>query len=182
MFLCSFVKVVQNAECNAVDSKGKKCTGAPMLKANPQVSAKIYFNFRLYSLLNIIGPVGGTSISLLAAGGSRSSKDHRNHLIAMHSGIAVLYSLHFDMCRDLTSFRIHIITRITRILSRCPDFMCTCCRMSILFPIYHCLGCLKALLLTFNFEHHELTSTFLFRAFVRLRLCTQAPLKKVFVE
>jgi hypothetical protein len=27
--------------------------------------------------------------------------------------------------------------------------------MSILFPIYHCLGRLKALLLTFNFEHHK---------------------------
>ncbi|KAJ7917349.1 hypothetical protein B0H13DRAFT_1870370 [Mycena leptocephala] len=53
-----FMKVVQNAKCKAVDSKGKKCTGAPMLKAKPQVSAKIYFNFRLYSLLNIIGPVG----------------------------------------------------------------------------------------------------------------------------
>jgi hypothetical protein len=51
--------------------------------------------------------------------------------------------------------------------------------MSILFPIYHCLGCLKALLLTFNFEHHELTSTFLFRAFVRLRLRTLKQMPRI---
>jgi hypothetical protein len=55
--------------------------------------------------------------------------------------------------------------------------MCTClyysfshtppssCRMSIPFPIYHCLGCLEALLLTFNFEYHESTSTFRFSCF-----------------
>jgi rRNA maturation protein Nop10 len=55
--------------------------------------------------------------------------------------------------------------------------MCTClyssfsptppgsCRMPILFPIYHRLRCLKALLLTFNFEHHKLTSTFPFSCF-----------------
>jgi hypothetical protein len=68
--------------------------------------------------------------------------------------------------------------------------MCTClyasflplrpaAAMSILFPIYHCLGCLKALLLTFNFEHHELTSTFLFRAFVRLRLRTLKQMPRI---
>jgi hypothetical protein len=71
-------------------------------------------------------------------------------------------------------------SRITRMLSRCPDFMCTClyssfsptppgsCRMSILFPIYHYLGCLKALLLT-------LSSTFPFSCFLRLHQRAQAP-------
>ncbi|KAJ7912742.1 hypothetical protein B0H13DRAFT_2659938 [Mycena leptocephala] len=35
-----FMKVVQNAKCNAIDSNGNKCTSGPMMKAKPQGTSR----------------------------------------------------------------------------------------------------------------------------------------------
>ncbi|KAJ7798515.1 hypothetical protein B0H13DRAFT_1933630 [Mycena leptocephala] len=35
-----FMKVVQNAKCNVIDSNGNKCTGGPMMKAKPQGTSR----------------------------------------------------------------------------------------------------------------------------------------------
>jgi hypothetical protein len=50
----SFMKVIQNAKCNAIDSNGNKCTGGPMMKAKPQVLNFLYRALQMPLLLTAL--------------------------------------------------------------------------------------------------------------------------------
>ncbi|KAJ7702166.1 hypothetical protein B0H16DRAFT_1832003 [Mycena metata] len=78
-----FMTIIQNTKCDAFDSKGKRCTGGPILKAKPQVLRFIPRPTGFNSLVQ--GSSRGHMYFVACSGWNPKFKDdHRTHQIPDH--------------------------------------------------------------------------------------------------